>query len=685
MKTVLISAFILIFFIVSCDGLKPNEDVTVDTVDNVFFQQSENKNLSIPKRLVAIDSFLVEARNSADTLAILLGLKKKTYLLGVSRKYGLSIPYCKELLNIAIARESNEYTRLGYDKISRYYSSLSDYDSSVYYAKELVEFSKGINDSIGIAKGYFKLGLYKKEQHKLTESFKYFNDAFLIRRKKKDSVNAVTTLLEMAQIQKKLGNYRASQATATDGLSFVNKASKVGDVVGLNLNIATTNRELNNYEEALTFNKKALKIETRTKSILTLKNTEANIYADQGNYKKAVLILDSILNSPTIKKSKEARARVSSNLGRIKWLENRDNDKSEELLLEALRLREEIGDVSGLIASYTHLTEYYADSNKELALAYAEKNYENAKTLNNSVEIIKSITWIFELKDALGKSISNQMGLERSRAYKYIREANNETERIYADTKFENDALKNKNFELEIEAEKKQKQNTIALAIVIVLIISSVFLYVTLKSKHKREKVREIVKETYETERRLSKKVHDELANDMSGVMNLIDNDAAIPNDVKEPLVNKLEDLYERTRDISAEIAGFDSNDFARSLKFLITQYNSHGVNVITNVTSGINWDTISDHKKINIYRSLQELLVNAKKYSKASEITVIFKSEGRKHFINYTDNGIGFEFDTINKRGLQNVETRIKNIQGIITFNTSKGNGFKAHLYFFS
>ena len=98
MKTVLISAFILISFIVSCDGITLDEDVTVDTRDDVFFQQSENKNLSPQKRLVAIDSFLIKARNSGDTLDILLGLKKKTYLLGISRKYDLTIPFCKELL-----------------------------------------------------------------------------------------------------------------------------------------------------------------------------------------------------------------------------------------------------------------------------------------------------------------------------------------------------------------------------------------------------------------------------------------------------------------------------------------------------------------------------------------------------------------------------------------------------------
>ncbi len=681
MKIALISTFVfLVLLALSCDNPKYSEDTMVSTEENLLFQKSKNKELDLHERLAAIDSFLIMSRASADTLNILKGLGQKTYLLGVGEKYDIAISSSHELLTIAEANKNSRHIRIGYDKISRYYSKIEEYDMSIFYAEKLVEFSKKDKDSSALAKAYFRIGTYKQKQHKLSESFRYFNDAFLIRRSKKDSVRAMKTLLQMARIQKKLSDYRASQVTAIDGLEFLNASSKIEDIVGIYQNISVTNRELEDYEEALNFNGKALDIETRDEYILTLKNTQANIFSDLGEYKKAENILRSLLSDSLLISNKKERARISSNLGYVKWLENETNNESEELLLSGLKLREEEKDISGLIASYTHLTKYYTNINKELALAYAEKIYKNAKRLNNRIQIIESIRMISLLKNELGQFISNELTIEQSNVYKYIQKANNETEKIYADTKFQNTQLIEQKLQSD---EEKKRQKLIFIGIGLLLLISAAFLFFLLKLKHKREKAREVIKETYQTERRLSKKVHDELANDLSDTLNLIDSQKAIPNDIKEQLVNKIDDLYDRTRDISAEIDGFDSKDFARSLKFLITQHNTEGVKVITNVTSGINWDTISDHKKINIYRSLQELLVNMKKYSKATEVTVIFKSEGKRHFINYTDNGVGVILKDVRKRGLQNVETRIKNIQGSITFKTSKGKGFKAHLYF--
>lgn len=686
MKIVFTSAFILIFFIVSCDGLTPDKDVTVDTIDNIFFQQSEDKNLSYQKRLVAIDSFLIGARNSADTLDILLGLKKKTYLLGAIRKYDLTIPFCKELLSIAIAKESKEYTRLGYDKISRYYSNLSNYDSSVYYAEKLVRLSKDISDSISIAKGYFKLGLYKKQQHKLSASFDNYSKAFLLYKSLKDSTSASSSLLNMANIQKSIGDFSGSLETATEGFKYLEGTDDVKTVFGLYQVITTAFREQKKFEKAFEYNNKAIQIISDTlnigkiggNNILIAKNTEANIYRDQKLYDEAIEIYHTLLLDPFVQKEEEEKARIQSNLGYTLWLKNKDNLETEGLLQEALLSKQKENDIRGLIASNIHLTQYYKYKDKNKALAYAQKALVHSKKLKSVSSIKESLGYIIDLKD----NSTNEARLFKD-ADNELTNLRRNTQDIYAVTRFDINEKEKEILSLEINNVKTENQKILSYIVTIMIGFLATIFILFLRQKHKREKVREIVKETYETERRLSKKVHDELANDMSGVMNLIDNNLAIPDSVKVPLVNKLEDLYERTRDVSAEIDGFDNKDFAKSLKFLITQYNTDGVKVITNVTSGINWDMISDHKKINIYRSLQELLVNTKKYSNASEITVIFKTEGRKHFINYTDNGVGFEFDTVYKRGLQNVETRIKNIRGIITFNTSKGNGFKAHLYF--
>ena len=76
--------------------------------------------------------------------------------------------------------------------------------------------------------------------------------------------------------------------------------------------------------------------------------------------------------------------------------------------------------------------------------------------------------------------------------------------------------------------------------------------------------------------------------------------------------------------------------------------------------------------------------MVNMKKHSKAKLVAISFKKDRNQYFINYSDNGIGLEFDTLStKNGLKNVETRIKSINGTITFETSLNNGFKAFISF--
>jgi signal transduction histidine kinase len=320
---------------------------------------------------------------------------------------------------------------------------------------------------------------------------------------------------------------------------------------------------------------------------------------------------------------------------------------------------------------------YSEKGDKDLAIIYAQKALDLSEKINSPAFRKKALSNLLKLEE-------KPWYIEYIEIEDEFREKELEQDAKFSHVKYDVKNERKIALEQKLRIEAKNKlQRLIFIGVGILLFVSGLFIFYILKLKHKKEKTKEVIRETFQTERRLSKKVHDELANDMSDTLNYVDNHTDIPNDIKTHLVNKLDDIYDRTRDISAEIGGFESKDFAKNLKFLITQHRTEGVKVITNVMTGINWNKISDHKKINIYRSLQELLVNMKKHSKATEVTVIFKSEENKNFINYMDNGIGVAIDDVHIRGLQNVETRMKNIGGSVTFITSKGNGFKARLYF--
>lgn len=87
----------------------------------------------------------------------------------------------------------------------------------------------------------------------------------------------------------------------------------------------------------------------------------------------------------------------------------------------------------------------------------------------------------------------------------------------------------------------------------------------------------------------------------------------------------------------------------------------------------------LAKEKQIALSRVFNELFVNMRKHSNATLVVLSCEKIKNNYEIIYADNGIGFkENKIIFKNGLKNVETRIKTINGIITFENKPGKGLK-------
>lgn len=95
--------------------------------------------------------------------------------------------------------------------------------------------------------------------------------------------------------------------------------------------------------------------------------------------------------------------------------------------------------------------------------------------------------------------------------------------------------------------------------------------------------------------------------------------------------------------------------------------------------------DTVSAIQQLNVsaatalYRVLEELLNNTIKHSEATETTIKFSELKNVLVVEYLDNGIGMEADMADKKGmgLQNIESRLNNINAAYEVITSPGKGF--------
>ena len=83
-------------------------------------------------------------------------------------------------------------------------------------------------------------------------------------------------------------------------------------------------------------------------------------------------------------------------------------------------------------------------------------------------------------------------------------------------------------------------------------------------------------------------------------------------------------------------------HNYQELLKDLISNYQSSETNILIKGISKINWEGLSETKKVAMYRVIQELLTNMKKHSSATIVVFDFNKQGRKLRVQYTDNGVG-------------------------------------------
>lgn len=153
----------------------------------------------------------------------------------------------------------------------------------------------------------------------------------------------------------------------------------------------------------------------------------------------------------------------------------------------------------------------------------------------------------------------------------------------------------------------------------------------------------------------------------------------------KNELLDDLEKVYLLTRNISHENNNIETGEkFEYFLKTMLTSFNTTKTTIILKDINNAELAEIAKEKQIELYRILQELMVNMRRHSDASLIAITFQNIRNNYSINYSDNGIGLNLEELtSQNGLNNVETHIKSLNGTITFETALNNGFKAFISF--
>lgn len=512
---------------------------------------------------------------------------------------------------------------------------------------------------------YSNLIQTSKDNEDLVKAFRYFQEQKNKDFKRDYIIGAVYDLTQMAFAERKMGFLNASENTAVDGLKLLDELGGDETVniykISLYNHLGILYKELEDYKNALYYYNKVNQLINSSMSKVTLFNNIGNVYKGQGNLEKAIAFYKKSYDVSLKYNNKRITSRALDNLGLAQTkLKKPEGFKN---LINALGLRIEEEDVEGVFTSYMHLVEYYIDEKeKKNALSYAEKAFELAEQTKN----VKYIDNALAIKMRLKKDPEVLAFITLNDS---ISEAKRVANKKYTAIKYNYSKKERELLESELEKERNQMYS---ISILIFLLAVGTSIYFYLKSRHKKDTLQQI----YKTEVQISKRVHDEVANDVYHFMTKFQ---ASPT-INEAFLDDLEAIYDKTRDISKQNSEIDVNEaFSELLSDLLLSFHSDIVNVVAKGLSKVKWDAFSKEKKVTIYRVLQELMVNMKKHSQASIVVVSFDNSTNKLVIDYKDNGIGGDLKSRN--GLLNVENRIHSINGKIKFDSIINEGFRAQI----
>lgn len=508
---------------------------------------------------------------------------------------------------------------------------------------------------------------YRDTVINLDSAYSYFNKAKL-NTSKSQADRMVYLLGEIAKIQKEKGDYSGSEETATEAFQFFSNIKDSVYIYSVYSSLGTTYQRLLDYENAIKFYDLCLKGKIADKDKNTMLNNIAVIYLNKGDYRKAIEILEAILSNKKSNFDKTEYARIIDNLG-FSYFKNSKKEKGYSLLKQSLRIKDSIGDEYQKIAPLMHLALFFMDSITSESNKFARNAYDIASKVNSPDDRLEAL-------DILIRNTSNR------EEFKYYYE---KFSSLKDSIEFVRQTAKNQfanikyNFRIaKEESENLKKQKIIYLLLfALSVLVAGIVIYII--RKRNRERVKKIA---YDTETRISKSLHDELANKVFNTMTFIDTHDLQNPSHKETVLQDLDTIYGKTRNISKQNSEIKTGkEFTKSLNQLFSSYKSEEVNIMIQGLETIAWEKIKENKQIEIYRVLCELLVNMKKHSKANLVVFRFENYQKEIHIKYSDNGIGFEKDKIFKNGILNVENRILGIKGNVTFDTQRNKGLKVSI----
>ncbi|THD69245.1 hypothetical protein E7Z59_02630 [Robertkochia marina] len=558
-------------------------------------------------------------------------------------------------------------------------------DSSIALSHEYEKLALTLKDSTLLSDAYFRLGYYYDKVNAGSAAIKYDVKGLAVAKQIRDSITFARISINLGNLLNSLSNYSDAEKVALNALDY---ATTNAHKASLYTVLANANSGLGQYKEKMYWQEKGLETGKDKEGELIFRNNLAIGQYRLGDKTKALELLEELHADPlwevkdTIfdsqQKAKSEWARVHANLALVRH--DLGKEGSEELYQTAQRLWEEADEKDELTALYLRMAEFY-EKDLETAREYARMSLQAARESKNQKATLKALHLLTQISPNPKAYALEYQQLNEAWLKEFTRSKDDFARYSFdvENTRKENEILEAHSREQQAALERNRIINITLTVVFVLLIIGGYQTYRLTKIRYKLKQSEAVRK----TESRISKQIHDELANDLFSAMTYAEtNDLSKPT-YKDWLLDNLERLYIRTRNISREHASIPLGlELKDSLLSLISQYRDENTNILVKGLNDMDWAGVSEVQQEALYRTLQELLVNMKKHAQASLVVLQFNKEGKKLRITYKDNGKGIASQgTCAPGGLQNAKSRITQSGGHFKLDSAEGKGVKVEM----
>ena len=566
--------------------------------------------------------------------------------------------------------------------------------------RESLELATKRNDFSRMGDAHWNYGNYYTDIEVVDSAYYHFHKAYENFKIVKHDYYAAKMLYNMAFIQGRLKDYTGSEVLIFEAITKFEKEKKYENLYQCYNYLGLIYSNLEEFDKAVFYHHKALEY---LKNVDDKKNYEEGslsniglVYQKLNNFEKAIENFEKVLKNKDLKNYNTTfYARLIDNIAYTKFLRG-DTINVVEDLYKSLHIRDSLNNISGVVMSKRHLSEYFAAKKDTIsAIKLANEAYELAGQIDNNRDKLATLLLLSEI--------------DNNKSKKYLKEYVHLNDSLQVEDKKTRNKFTRIRFETDeyIQETEKLSQEKVLISIggfLTILILSFAYIMGVQRAKNKEllfEKEQQkanqeifslMLKQQSKLEEgrlkeryRISEDLHDGVLGKIFGArlglgfLNIKGDETTIEK--HKFYIDELQNIEKEIRTISHELKNeilSSKEDFSKIIEDLIEKKTKlDGLDYVFNCSQNIFWDSISDDIKINFYRILQEAIQNIIKYAKASKVEVIIDRDKDQLELLIKDNGIGFDLHDKRKGiGLKNMKSRAKKLNGTLKVNSLKNNG---------